>query len=120
MKYEELERERRRQKRLERLGTNTPHCGICGEGDDRTLELHHVAGRQHDDTLVIVCRNCHRKVTDDQKDHPAFDPDADPMLPSIGHFLLGLADMLRIVMGRLHEFALALIDRSSRKEGEAA
>lgn len=120
MEDEEVERERRRQKRLEKLGSHAPHCGMCGEGDDRTLELHHVAGRKHDDALVTVCRNCHRKVSDDQQDHPAFDPAADPMLASIGHFLLGLADMLRIVVVKLHEFALALIDRSSREEGEMA
>ena len=26
---------------------------------------------------MLVCRNCHRKVSDDQKDHPPFDPNAD-------------------------------------------
>ena len=119
MNKHDYERERRRQKRLEKLGTNDPHCGLCGESDDRVLELHHIAGRKHDDALAIICRNCHRVVTDDQKDHPAFDPAADPMLASIGHFLLGLVDMLRVVIVKLSEFALTLIDRS-RNEGDAA
>jgi hypothetical protein len=119
MNNQEYERERRRQKRLGKLGTNDPHCSLCGEGDDRMLELHHIAGRQHDDALAIVCRNCHRVVSDDQKDHPAFDPAADPELASIGHFLLGLADMLRVVIVKLNEFACTLIDRS-RSEGGAA
>ena len=117
---DEMASERRKQKRLDALGSNDPHCGICGEPDWRTLELHHVAGRHHDDEMVPLCRNCHRKVTDDQKDHPAFDPDADPMLAGIGHFLLGLADMLRIILAKLSEFGLALIARSSCIEGEAA
>ena len=115
-----IARERRKQKRLDALGSNDPHCGICGEPDWRTLELHHVAGRHHDAEMVPLCRNCHRKVTDDQKDHPAFNPTADPMFASIGHFLLGLADMLRIIIVKLTEFGLALIARSNRAEGEAA
>jgi hypothetical protein len=120
MNNDELARERRNQKRLERLGSNDPHCGICGEADDRTLELHHVAGRKHDETMVPLCRNCHRKVTDDQHDHPAFDPSADPVLASIGNFLLGLADMLSIIVTKLREFGLALIVRSTATEGEVA
>ena len=40
----DLKKERRRQARLERLGTNEPKCGCCGEQDDRVLELHHSAG----------------------------------------------------------------------------
>jgi hypothetical protein len=109
MKNDEFARDRRKQKRLERLGTNDPRCGMCGEADDRALELHHVAGRRQDDTMVILCRNCHRKVTDDQKDHPEFNKGSEPMLSSIGHFLLGLADMLRIIVDKLYEFGRALI-----------
>ena len=120
MKDDEYARERRKQQRLETFGTNDPHCGMCGEADDRTLELHHVAGRQHEDTMVLVCRNCHRKVSDDQKDHPAFIPNADPMLASIGHFLLGLADMLRIIVVKLQEFGLTMIDRSATTKGDVA
>lgn len=120
MNNDELARERRKQKRLERLGSNNPHCAMCGEADDRTLELHHVAGRKHDETMVTLCRNCHRQVTDDQHDHPAFDPKADPMLASIGHFLVGLSDMLRIILAKLREFGLALIVRSSSTDGAIA
>jgi hypothetical protein len=110
----------RNKPRLEKLGTNDPHCGTCGENDDRTLELHHVAGRKHDGTMVPICRNCHRKVTDDQVDHPPFDPNADPLLASIGHFLLGLADMLTIILPKLSAFGLALIGRSACVEGKSS
>lgn len=113
----ELARERRKQKRLEKLGSNDPRCGMCGEGDSRALQLHHVAGRKHDDTLVPLCGNCHSKVSDDQIDHPAFNANADTMLASIGHFLLGLADMLRIIVAKLYEFGATLIERASPIEG---
>lgn len=117
MNDHEYARERRKQRRLERLGSNNPRCGMCGETDDRALELHHVAGRKHDETMVPSCSNCHRKVTDDQKDHPAFDPSADAVLANIGHFLLGLADMLRLIVEKLAEFGLTLIGRSSEIKG---
>lgn len=119
MTDKEYAREVRKQRRLEKLGSNSPLCGACGESDWRCLELHHVADFGCDDCTVIVCRNCHRRVSDDQRDHPAFDPDADPMLHAIGRFLLGLADLLRLAIERLTEFALALIDRAAPELGEA-
>ncbi|RJF85539.1 hypothetical protein [Sphingomonas cavernae] len=113
----EMAREARKQRRLEVLGSNEPFCGMCGENDWRCIELHHVADHGRDDTTVRICRNCHRKVSDDQKDHSAFDPNAEPMLDSIGHFLIGLADMLRIIIEKLHAFGLALIERAAPKSG---
>ncbi len=119
MDKKELAREVRKQRRLEKLGSNSPLCGECGEPDWRCLELHHVADFDCDDGTVILCRNCHRKVSDDQKDHPDFDPAADPMLHAIGRFLLGLADLLKLAIEKLTEFGLALIERASPEAGEA-
>lgn len=101
--------ETRKQRRLRRLGSNTPICGTCGENDDRCLELHHVADHGRDEMMVTICRNCHRKVSDDQKDHPAFEKSADPVLDQIGHFLLGLADLLVLIIEKLTEFGHILI-----------
>jgi hypothetical protein len=47
-----LAKERRKQRRLEKLGTNNPVCGICGERDWRCLEDHHVADYKRDDLTV--------------------------------------------------------------------
>ena len=41
-----------------------------------------------------------------------FDPDADPFLQSLAHFLLGLADMLVLVAEKLREFAAGLLQRA--------
>lgn len=109
----ELAKEARKQNRLERFGTNDPRCGVCGEADDRILEAHHVAGRRHDDITVLVCRNCHGKVSDDQRDYPAFDPDADAFLCAVGGFLLGLAALLRLIVEKLIEFGNELIERAA-------
>ena len=112
MRTNELARERRRQRAFERLGTDTPRCAACGENDVGCLEAHHVAGRQYDPLTSVLCATCHRKVTDAQKDHPPPVPDGDAFLESVGHFLLGLADMLRIIVDRLAAFGEALIERA--------
>lgn len=111
----DMVREARKQRRLEALGTNDPHCGTCGDTDWRVMERHHVADHDRDEATVCICRNCHRKVSDDQKGHPAFNPNSDTMLDCIGHFLLGLADMLRLIVEKLTAFGLALIERATPK-----
>lgn len=115
----ERARETRKQRRLEILGTNEPRCAKCGDTRWQCIELHHIADHGRDDATVCVCRNCHRMLSDLQKDHPPFAPGADPMLSAIGHFLLGLVDMLRVIVEKLREFGLALIVRASVTEGDA-
>lgn len=116
MDKKQLAKEARKQRRCEALGTNNPLCGVCGEHDWRCIELHHVADHGCDDATVRLCRNCHKKISNDQYDHPAFDPNADALLHTIGRFLLGLADMLRIIVEKLVEFGLALIERAATPE----
>ena len=120
MTDEELARETRKQRRLELLGTNEPRCGICGDIRWQVMERHHPADYGRDDATVLICRNCHRVLSDDQKDHPVFNSDADKTLDTIGHFLLGLADMLRIVLDKLYEFGRALIERAAPANEEGA
>lgn len=106
--------ETRKRKRLERLGTTEPICSHCGENDWRCFESHHVAGRRHDDMMVLACCNCHNKLSDSQKDHPTSLMQGDPLLAAIGNFLLGLADMLTLIITKLAEFGMALIERSNQ------
>ena len=44
MTQEELAHERRKQRRLEALGTNHPRCGTCGENRWQCIEQHHPSG----------------------------------------------------------------------------
>ena len=104
----DLDKDEREQRRLRRLGSTNPSCACCPETDSRCLELHHIAGQKNDpDTLAIICRNCHRKLSDEQLDHP---PDATPedVLKRIAHFLFGLADMLALIVEKLREFGAEL------------
>ena len=111
MSNQELKREKRRQRALERLGTNTPRCAECGETNWRCLEVHHIAGRDFDaDVTAILCRNCHRKLSDDQKDHPPPASSHPSQFDRIGHFLLGLADLLTRLTEKWREFGRVLIE----------
>jgi len=113
MNDQEREQERRKQKALERLGTNNPICVLCGENNWRCLELHHIAGKAFDDTLTIVCRNCHRKLSDRQKDYPQHIGALSDPLTCVGHFLLGLADLLELLIVKLRDFGQLLTNQNA-------
>lgn len=102
-------KETRKQRRLEILGTNNPVCVCCGENSWTTLELHHIAGQAYSDDLSIVCRNCHRKLSDDQKDHPKQISQNPTNFETIGHLLLGLADLFALIVEKLRECGQFLI-----------
>ena len=108
------ESERRKQSRLHKLGTNTPHCATCGNSDWRVIEEHHPDSRKRDKLVVLLCANDHRIVTDEQNDHPPGVDGCDPFLLSVGNFLLGLADMFAIIIERLYEFGETLIARANK------
>ncbi len=99
--------ERRKQRSLQRLGTDDPQCVTCGEADWRCLERHHIAGRAYDESTAILCRNCHRKLSDpsENRDAPA-DP---PLLERVGRFLLGLAALFLMLAAKLKAFGEELL-----------
>jgi hypothetical protein len=108
MNKRDLNRERRRQRALERLGSNKPRCIFCDCDDPLALELHHIAGAAFDHEKVVVCRNCHRRLSDWQKDHALKQNDPPSDLERIAHFLEGLADLFEMLVERLREFAATL------------
>jgi hypothetical protein len=115
MNNNDMARERRKQRRLEALGTNEPRCATCGETDWRVIEQHHVADHGRDSAMVLECPHLPRADVGrtNPRAYMGFNPNAEPMLDRIGHFLLGLADMLRIIVAKLYEFGRALIERAS-------
>ena len=112
--------EKRLERAYRRLGTRNPICVMCGETNPHVLERHHVAGRLFNETVIICC-NCHRKVSDPQKDRhglETFDPDET----LIGHYLCGLADVLAAVAVTLKTFGERLlgIKPASSDQGDAS
>jgi hypothetical protein len=91
MNDRELQREGRLQRLYDRLGVDRPRCAYCGLDDVRCLEAHHIGGRKFDDATVILCRNHHRILSDDQRDHPAAVAGEPTPHEQAGHFLKGLA-----------------------------
>ncbi len=112
-------RERRRQAHLERLGTNNSRCVVCGENDPSCLELHHLRGRKFGDELVAVCRNCHRKLSDTQKDHPKPLGSEPSFEECLAHFLLGIADLLELLVRKFRELAQQLLAKLSASSAVA-
>jgi len=102
----------RQERAKRRLGTRNPVCCLCRETDWRCMEAHHIAGQAHHDNTVQICRNCHRKLSDAQKDHPATFADPKSMPEIIGYYLLGLADLLVLLVERLTEFGKWLIENT--------
>lgn len=112
-------KEIRKQRRLEVLGSNNPVCVVCGEDDSCCLEDHHIAGAAYGDEICIVCRNCHRKLSNDQKDHPKNIGKHPVTIESIGHLLLGLADLFALMVTRLREYGHYLIQNARDMAGKA-
>jgi hypothetical protein len=108
----EIEQHRRKQAAYERLGTNNPRCICCGEDHWECLELHHMGGKKNSEFTVIICRNCHRRLSNLQKDYPKQDQPPKDLLEAVGFFLLGLADFFLLLIEKLKEFGYALIDRA--------
>jgi hypothetical protein len=109
---DDLDRAIRAERTLERLGTRIPICVMCGEADPRCLEKHHVAGKGHGPELAIVCRNCHRKLSDDQRGHPDAS-DRESLLERVGHWLLGLGDLLACIAAKMIAFGALLLQAAS-------
>jgi hypothetical protein len=106
----------RMRKACERLETETPACAICGEDRPVVLEKHHIAGRAYDPTTMILCKNHHALMTDAQKDFPPDSSDEPSQLERIGRMLLNLADLFAILVVKLKEFGLHLIELAQKAD----
>jgi transcription elongation factor Elf1 len=114
MNDEEKRRRARVRKAYARLGTSTPACMICGENNPFCLERHEPGGRKHSELSVIICRNCHRKLEDDRRDHfpPIWSP-PDP-LECLSRALAGEADMFQRLAAKRRTDA-RMLNELSRK-----
>jgi hypothetical protein len=103
-----VELERRRQAAFRRLGTTDPRCMVCGIGAWQCLELHHVAGVARDALTVILCRNCHRMLSDPGANQRA--PVESPLMERTGRLLIGLAEFLVALVESLREYGRQLVE----------
>lgn len=106
--------ERRKQKRLDQLGTQTPSCVNCHMDRWECLELHHLGGKTHGEEMVIVCRNCHAELSDSQKDHPVT-KHSPTSAQSTGYQLLGEADLFAMLADSRRIRGTQLIETEKEK-----
>lgn len=108
--YRRSDGEARRRATHERLGGDEPTCCLCGCGDSRMLtENHHIAGRRCSDETVTVCLNCHRRLSDAQRDHPVVLSPDPVLLERLAHAMVGRADLFAMLALHLHEEASGLL-----------
>jgi len=56
---------------VEQLILTGGYCVLCGYHlDPQNIEMHHVAGRKHDDFMMPVCHNCHQTLSRAQSSWP--------------------------------------------------
>ncbi len=103
-----IEQELEKVKNARRLGGFDKTCVICSEPDQNVLELHHLSGEDYGDDVYPVCRNCHRKLTNKRANKPA--PEYPSQLDQIGHWLIGLAQLLLELAKKAFEFGSVLIE----------
>jgi hypothetical protein len=115
MTEEEKKREQRKQRRLATLGTPTPRC-LCGETFWACFEVHHLAGQAYDPATLPVCTNCHRKLTQDQKDRAPPPPETEEWRVRLYNILCGAADVLVLIASKLIEIARDLLVCSNSKQ----
>ena len=111
---QEIDRERRKQRRLEQMGTNEPICLISGCTKWYNFEGHHIAGRHYDKEAVeYFSRDSHGDLTEEQLYHPEW-PNAHPK-PSAAicllRYLCGLNDILRKINEFLEQNPSVFADR---------
>lgn len=99
---------------LRRLGGRNPACSSCMEDDPRCLELHHIAGRKFSDDVVCLCRNCHRKLSDDQIDHPTEKSGLRKSTLIQLRKLLGRADMFRDLAEQDEAEAISIFENATQ------
>lgn len=80
----DLKRLARKRTRLRKHGTLFPFCCLCGEHHWAVrYELHHVGERRYDPRTIRLCKTCHDKVTDMQKDFPPIPTNTEPRLAKL-------------------------------------
>ncbi len=119
MSKRRMDRDERLERQYQRLGTRKAICVGCGEEDPFCMEKHHLAGRKRHDDVSIICRNCHRKLTNQQLDHvPLMAEEPNGNRAVIGHYLLGLCDLLAMVVPTLRGFGEQLLDESTPEDDD--
>jgi hypothetical protein len=109
MDKRDRDRERRKQRRLEEMGTNNPVCIGCGRAVWYSFHGHHIGERQFDSHAEYFCTNCHSDFTEALKSYPKTSCKTPGAVESAGHYCLGLAVIFYPIARMLEDFGCKLV-----------
>lgn len=92
-------------------------CIICGEDDPRVVkERHHVFGRNNSQETVLLCHNCHDKITATQNKFP---PSARKKTASASlkraYAMRSSGEMLKVIGEHLIRFSDKILEEEDDK-----
>lgn len=100
----------RREKDYRRLRTRNPICLSCGyTNHSAAMELAHIAPKRFHDDGGVLCSNCHREMSDTEKDYSYKPVSQNPMMETIGRYLLALSDWMLRIAETIAEFGRWLL-----------
>jgi hypothetical protein len=87
-------------------------CAICGEDDPRVLkEYHHIFGRANISETILLCHNCHDKITKTQNEFPPFARKKNaPEVPKIAFIIRSIGTLLKLIGEQLIKFSDNLLE----------
>ena len=104
---------KRREADYRRLRTRTPICLSCGYSDHpAAMEFAHIAPRKFHDDGGVLCSNCHREQSDQEKDCSYAPITGNPMMETIGRYLVALAEWLQRIGTTLAEYGAWLLTQA--------
>jgi hypothetical protein len=93
-----------------RNGKPVPRCVVCGEGDPVVLEEHHTFARANSEKVVLLCKNCHSKITNEQnKVSPKSRSKDASYLEKMAYQLISIGALLKEVGNQLIKLGHELI-----------
>ena len=106
MDARETTQRKRADRRARQLGTRNPVCRVCGQsGLVLRYEHHHIAaqfaGRRLCEVTVLLCRQCHARISDMQSDLPHLPKSLNPKIALWVNRKRGWAQLLRLMAEQL-------------------
>lgn len=88
-------------------------CELCGENDSRVIEKHHIFGRNNSPEIMLLCKNCHYKITHGQNKITPKRRSKNAPLNDLDKFLLVSSGILLQEIGKVtREMGNVLVEMS--------